>query len=68
MCQVVEVVAIQIPPLLLLPQATKYLNIGQAVHPSILSQLMHHQGATVSQTLADHQQLPILGTKASVLE
>ena len=68
MCQVVEVVAIQIPQLLLLPQATKYLNIGQAVHPFILSQRMHHQDAIVSRTLEDHQQQRIPGTKVFVQE
>ena len=60
MCQVVEVVAIKAPLLLLLPpQVTKYLNIGQAVHPSILSQPMHHQGAIVSQIHGGLQQQPI---------
>ena len=60
MCQVVEVVAIKAPLLLLLPpQVTKYLNIGQAVHPSILSQPMLHQGAIVSQIHGGLQQQPI---------
>ena len=68
MCQVVEVVVIQAPLLPLPPQVTKYLNIGQAVHPSIPSQLMHHQGVLASQTLEDHQRQRILGTRVFVLE
>ena len=68
MCQVVEVVVIQAPLLPLPPQVTKYLNIGQAVHPSILTQPMHHQGAIVSQIHGGLQQQQILGTKAFALE
>ena len=68
MCQAAEAVVIQVPSLLLPHQATKYLNIGQAVHPSIPSQLMHHQGVLAYQTLEDHQRQRILGTRVFVLD
>lgn len=69
MCQVVgqaapQVLSTHLPP----PQATKYLNIGQAVHPFTLTPLMHRLDVIAYQTLVDHPQQLILGTEAFVQE
>ena len=69
MCQVVEQAALQVlsthlPP----PQATKYLNIGQAVHPSTLTPLMLLLDVIAYQILVDHPQQLIHGIAAFAQE